>query len=1349
MLFLLAFCFCTEAAAQQYRAFAHRYGIEEGLPHRQVNGILQDRRNFIWAATNGGVARFDGRKFKVFNQLEDGLGGDRVTWLAEDAGGNIWAGCEGSDRWVSIINPVSDVVTSFQRFFKDQAGSVAVGNWMQAPQPLADGTLLIWDSEANGFFTYHPENGWRFRRIENIRDSKLVRITSRQTIWCVYQDVRSTQYVLAELALDGREIRKYPAHPGGDFGLLKGTAADPDGFFIFATGKTSARERWEIDGQGRRTVSAPRYPQMASFQYAKVDKGEVIVEFPFIYHRTGDLLLDLSQEFPDLDPWQYSDFLIDRSGNIWFATKFGLVLVELRKNYFQRLLHDEHASGGRGLACRGMLELNGQLFVNTESNFSGRFLTDLNTGVTQRLPGAETALAIAPGADGNIWTEWRLKENEEQHWGTVLLQKITPQGVPTGPQYRMINPEGGFIWSIFEEKADRVLLGLAKGLMVLNPLTGEAARLSNARFPEVEHAPFYFIKRDRAGRIWVCSSQGVYLFHNGGITDRFWPGGQGDHYLPYENILHLYEDAEGIFWLATAGGGLIRWDRKAAAGRQTQVIFRKNGLLNGVVYATYEDRHGHLWLPTDIGIAQLDKKALHVRRTWVKADGITHNEFNRISHCQGTDGSLYFGGLNGVTAFQPDNFYKSGLQQKEPALLVASAFQVLYGNSGQLENRLPELLASHTFTMYPDHRYLQLEFALLEYIASDRATYFWQIDGVTEDWELLNEPVLRLSGLPYGRHKLILRAQASNGVWAKNDLQYTLIIPPPVYLRGWFISLVIAFMAIGIWSWLSWRIRRHREEQERLEQEVERQTATIRLQTEELEQLDQLKSRFFANVSHELRTPLTLLRGPIEYALNDTGLGKQSRTLLYAAQRNTVHLQNLVNEILDLSKLRATGLDLKQEPTVLYDFVEETLSPFQSQAQNKAIALQLDYRPEPSWTLALDRQKLFKIIGNLLSNALKYAPNGSAVVVQVEQLPGNFVLRVRDEGPGIHPDDLPHIFELYYQSKRPESKAEGGTGIGLALARELAQAMGGSLWAESTPGSGSTFSLTLPAQERSPENAAPTARSGQYPVNFDLPEVSPASAAPTEHVVAARLLVVEDNPDLQTFLRAILPLEYHLTVVDNGRAALEHLTVAERMPDLILSDLMMPEMDGFELLEALRNSDSWRPIPLILLTALAGSDDRLRAFRVGIDDYITKPFSAEELIVRIENALRNQAARREWMESLPEEVSEPGESAADDWLLLLRETARQNLGNPQFNIDDLAERMGISRKTLYRQIRIRAGLSANQFIQELRLLQARELIDSGQYQTLRQVAEAVGLRSGDYLSRLYRERFGKSPATGL
>lgn len=1346
LLLLAAYCCCAESAAQEYRAFARRYGIEEGLPHRQVNKVIQDRRGFIWAATNAGLTRFDGRQFKVFNKT-NGLAGDLIEWVAEDANGYIWAFRAGPNGWLNIVDPVTGTVVPTEKYFRQKTFPAPLSQWLKAPVRMADGSLLIGLYDPGGLLRFHPDLGWSRIPLPDCKGFMPLKSGARQTVWGFLVPTGDSLASLYELDMQGKVQKMLAPGPGWGFWDKKGNADHPDHFFVMEYKAGEKPVVWEIDADGQRHPAPLFSEDPFVHQHARLENSRIEVQFPLILDPNGKILLDIKRQYPEMDIDQYRDYLVDRNGNICFGTTFGLIVVEIRKNYFRRLLYDGNAPGGRGFACRGLLEKNGRLLVNLETYNQGRFRVDPTSGAAERLPG-QCAIGIAPAADGNVWTECMLGGI---HWQTLSLFKVTPAGQLTG-QHLQQKREFGYIWSILEENPQRVLLGHSNGLTIYNPLDGSALPFHDGQFPEFDKVNISWLGKDRSGQVWVCSEQGLFRMQpGGGVAARYWTGGTGEYHLPFDNIYYFYEDKDGVFWLGTSGTGLIRWDRKAPPGENTQVIYRENGLLNGVVYAAYEDKNNHLWLPTDYGIVQLDKKSLQVRHTWLTADGLTHNEFNRVSHCQGADGTLYFGGLNGVTAFNPDDFYQQNNRGKNEIPLVVSAFSVLNADSRRLENYTSELMHSNRITIHPDDRYVQLEFALLEYFAPEKTIYTWKLEGLATDWENLKEPVLRLSGLPFGTHRLRIRAQAADGTMAANELDIQLRVVPPFYLRWWFFLLVAVLLFVSIRLWLHWRTREHRLEQERLEEEVDRQTATIRRQTEELEELDQLKSRFFANVSHELRTPLTLLLGPIEYALKDSGLGRQSRLLLQSAQRNSLYLKNLVNEILDLSKLRATGLDLKQEPTVLYDFLKETLSPFQSHAQSKAIALQMDYRPEPSWTLALDRQKLFKIIGNLLSNALKYAPNGSAVVVQVEHLPGKFLLRVRDEGPGIHPDDLPHIFDLYYQSKRPESKAEGGTGIGLALARELARAMDGSLWAESTPGQGSAFLLSMPAQERTRESARPIAPWERHTGEPDEPEASAAPAILTTDAPVARMLVAEDNPELQTYLRAILSPDYHLTIVGNGRAALEHLAGATQLPDLILSDVMMPEMDGFQLLETLRNSDAWRPIPVILLTALAGSDARLRAFRAGIDDYITKPFSAEELAVRIENALRNQAARREWMETEPADSGEPiesGETAepSNDWLLQLRETARQNLGNPQFNVDDLAGRMGVSRKTLYRQIRLRAGLSANQFIQELRLLQARELIESGQYRNLRLVAEAVGLRSADYLSRLYRERFGKSPA---
>ena len=586
--------------------------------------------------------------------MEDGLHEDAIDLLAEDADGNIWISHTSGSQWVDIINPISGKITPLQVETR-HALSLLHEKWRQPPKTLSDGTLVIWLEDAHAFLLYHPKSGWRAVQLENAAYTKLVRTTSRQTLWCVYEDASTAQRSLAEIDLNGKKIREYPIDSGHDFDFLKGPASDPDGFYIFHKGKTL--ELWEIDGQGNRTISAPRFPEMASFQYAVLEKGNLVVQFPYIHHKSGELLLDISQEFPELDSWQFRDFLVDRSGNMWFATTFGLVMVELRENHFRRLLYDEHAPGERGFACRGLTEMGGRLLVNSDSYTLGRFGVDLHSAEARRLPGATSALSICKSSDGNLWTHWGLQTNAT-NIRRLALQKITPEGAPVGPPFQTDSREYGFIWSMLELSPQCLLLGLGTGLMVLNPVTGVFENRQNAAFPEFDHACINSLQRDHSGRIWACTSLGLYrLQEDGAILDRYWPGGQGAHHLPYENTLHFYEDANGIIWLGTAGGGLIRWDRSAPADAQVQVISRKNGLLNNVVYAVYEDQHQHLWLPTDFGIAQLDKASLRVRRTWVKEDGITHNEFNRISHGRGADGTLYFGGLNGVTAFQPDDFY--------------------------------------------------------------------------------------------------------------------------------------------------------------------------------------------------------------------------------------------------------------------------------------------------------------------------------------------------------------------------------------------------------------------------------------------------------------------------------------------------------------------------------------------------------------------------------------------------------------------------------------------------------------------------------------------------------------------
>ena len=870
-LFFLLLCIgcCLEGSAQEYRAFARRYGIEDGLPHRQVNSIIQDHRGFLWAATNAGVLRFDGHRFKVFSKT-NGLTGDLVDWVAEDARGFIWACRAGPNGWLCIIDPLSGNVVPTDTYFRQQPLPAPVSRWWKAPRPMADGSLLIGLYNPGGLLRFHPDSGgWSRIPLPECRGFMLQQPGPRQSVWGYEIPLHDSVSILREIDLQGRVLREIrPPLPGWSFWEKEGHAGGANRFFVLTYKKGETPVLWEIDEQGQHRP-APLYTDNTySRQHARLAGSGIEVQFPGIYDRSGKLLLDISREYPEIDLHQYRDYLVDHNGNLWFATTFGLIVVELRKNHFRRLLYEENAPGGRGKACRGLLEKNGQLLVNLEAAGQGRYRVNPRTGQSERLPG-ECAIGIAPGSDGGVWTECITGPNA---WQTLSLYKATADGRLSSLQLFQ-KRDFGYIWTILEDSPQRVLLGHANGMTVYNPQTGHAGLWQDEQFPAFNQANISWLGKDRSGQIWACTEQGLFqLKPGGGVVARYWSGGQGAYYLPYDHIYHFYEDAAGIFWLGTSSGGLLRWDRRAPVGQQTQVIYRENGLLNGVVYAVYEDNHQHLWLPTDYGIVQLDKKSLQVRHTWLTTDGLTHNEFNRVSHCQGADGTLYFGGLNGVTAFNPNDFYADNSPDKGKAALVISNFSVLQSGSGRLENQTPELLDNNRITIGPDDRYAQLEFALLEYFAPEKSTYTWQLEGLSTGWEGLKEPVLRLSGLPFGSYRLRIRAQAADGSSAGNELSIELRVLPPVYLRWWFFVLLLGSLGLGLRAWYLWRTREHRREQERLEAEVSRQTATIRRQTEELQKLDETKSRFFANISHELRTPLTLMLGPLSSLLRNKRL---------------------------------------------------------------------------------------------------------------------------------------------------------------------------------------------------------------------------------------------------------------------------------------------------------------------------------------------------------------------------------------------------------------------------------------------------------------------------------------------
>ncbi|MFN0034117.1 MAG: ATP-binding protein [Saprospiraceae bacterium] len=580
-------------------------------------------------------------------------------------------------------------------------------------------------------------------------------------------------------------------------------------------------------------------------------------------------------------------------------------------------------------------------------------------------------------------------------------------------------------------------------------------------------------------------------------------------------------------------------------------------------------------------------------------------------------------------------------------------------------------------------------------------------------------------------------------------------------------SLLVAFLILLLAAGVFIAYRKQRQGKRKLSE----QNALIQQQSEQLKSLDAAKSRFFANVSHELRTPLTLMLGPVGTLLKENQLTDKQTELLQLAHQSGKQLEQLVTDILDLGKLEMGKMELDEKPTEVASFFRSYFAQFESLAESRQIDFSFDIAVGNDAVANLDQAKCRQILNNLLSNAFKFTPAGERVEAKLTLNDGTIQLIVADTGPGIHPDDLPHLFDRYFQTTRPDKPAEGGTGIGLALCYEYAQLFGGKIEVESTLGKGSIFRVAFPVTQAQMHGDTPVSPKPQGEAYSETP-VSAATLAVGEtgvspHAAKPTILVVEDNPDLQAYIRLILSEKYHIVTAENGQVAWgmmndelgmmnakqgaansSFIIYHSSLPSLILSDLMMPVMDGHQLLEKLKSSDATRHIPVIMLTARADARDKLKALRIGVDDYLLKPFDEEELLARIENLLKNQAARQQ--EALAE--TKPGAAAPlmsqpdKEWLETYEAYVRQRMVDDTLSVSALAYHFAMSESTLLRQLKRLTGLSPIQYLQEMRLDEARRLLENRRYNSIAQVASKVGYDDARSFARSFRARFGKLPS---
>lgn len=994
------------------------------------------------------------------------------------------------------------------------------------------------------------------------------------------------------------------------------------------------------------------------------------------------------------------------------------------------------------------------------------------------------------------------------------------------------NPFSGPVRKILEDHNHNIwILCQNDGVYLLNRETkifNRCSMLKNGK--DFIPTNLYDIYEDSQGTIWICGP-GLYYRHKD-------PGGpvlfQRDttHYLlKYATLTHIEEDHDSNLWIGSNTGSLI-CRLKGDNGYDSIVQYTHDpenpkSLSNNYIWSVYVDDTGSVWIGTNHGLNRFKKDQDNFDRymtdvqsgasfiyditsdksgyLWLgtemglvrydpsmEAKGI-HAE-NRIREFipfsktfpyvfyKDEEGKIYIGSAsstgNGYFSLHPDSIKENKIIP--PVVLTEFRIRNELAEPDSSITTKKHLILNH------NENFFSFEFATLDYNNPAQNQYAYKLEGLDEDWIYSGDRrFANYTGVPPGEYTFRVKGSNSDGYWNETGISLRITLLTPPWKTWWayllYCLLIIVVLIIAIRFYLRRQRLIHKLELEHI-------------QTVKLEELDKMKSRFFANISHEFRTPLTLIIGPLRKHLSgiqDTELNKD----LNIIQRNALRLQRLINQLLTLSKLESDKLKLDAGLWDAIPLIRGYVQSFESLARQKDIELVFNADIDHI-TLYADREKLETILNNLLSNAFKFTGEGGRIEVAVrssqftvlspQSSVGNettedrklktedslatwIEVKISDTGSGISPDRLPHIFDRFYQADESYTGDQEGSGIGLALTKELVELHHGKITVESKVGVGTSFTVLLPLGD---EHLNREEKVGSSQLAVDIPPLSPHQG---EESVGAHtpsnidnnlesgtrnleqnskpiLLVVEDNTDLRAYIRSYLEPSYNVLEATNGKEGLQH--AMEQIPDLVVSDVMMPEMDGFELCKKLKTEPLTSHIPVILLTARASSESKIEGLETGADDYISKPFDHDEFLVRIKNLiLQRQKLREIFSSDLKEQkqdtlfpVPTTGIGLMDKQFLEKSiEIVEDQMSNTEFNAESFSKEMAVSRMQLHRKLKALTNLTATEFIRTIRLNKASILIRS-KSGTFSEIAYDVGFNTLSYFTKCFREKFGTTPS---
>ena len=1309
--------FCQAQSVEEHYYFKN-LSIRNGLSQNTVNAILQDRKGFMWLGTKDGLNRYDGlsfRKFKHDAANPRSIGNSFITSLYEDFNGNIWVG---TDAGVYIYYPEKE---AFEEFDCQSLEKTRIER--SVSMIAGDKQGRVWIAvEAQGMFCYDARQKLlrNYPLSEISSNIKCFTFDSGGTLWLGFygdglyysKDNLATVHPYGspedgKREFEGGVITKIVQ---GNYNCLYiGSVKEGVSELNLTSGQV--RNLLAIDESGESIFCRDLLPYSDNELWIGTESGI------YIYNLRTAQFIHLRASL--YDSYSLSDNAIyalykDREEGLWIGSYFGGVDYYPRQyTYFAKYYPKNIANSLHGKRVREFCRADdGTLWIGTEDG-----------GLNHFNPKTKEFHFFEPSAgftnihglcmDGShLWVGTFSKGLRVIDTRTgVVLRTYTEGHTP-----HSLNDNS--IFSICRTSAGEIYLGTLFGLLRYNRTQDNFDCI-----PELNGKFVYDIKEDSYGNLWLATyANGAYCYD---VSARRWKNyvfdAEDEKSLPYDKVLSVFEDSYRQIWLTTQGGGFCLFHP------DTETFTRyglKDGLPNDVVYQIVEDDDRFLWLTTNNGLVRFDPKTMEMK-VFSTANGLPTNQFNYRSGFKDEAGNIYLGSINGFVAFDPRTFAEN---RQVPAVAITDF--LLFNKEVSVGETDSPLKSSITFSdkvvLTADQNSFSFRIAALSYQAPRMNKLMYKLEGFDEGWLTIGEsPLVTYSNLGYGDYVFKVKASNSDGVWNEQETSLHLSILPPFYLSGWaYCFYVLFFMGCLVCVIFYFKRRNYRKQHrqmEMLEQEKEREVYHAKID-------------FFTNVAHEIRTPLTLIKGPLENIVLKKEVDSETKEDLYIMKQNTERLLNLTNQLLDFRKTETRGFRLNFTECDVVAVLRETYFRFTSLAKQKGLDFILEL-PQECFMADVNQEALTKIISNLLNNGVKYASTYLRISLETDEKV--FHIRTFNDGEMIPDTMKEEIFKPFVRLDK-EDEVTTGTGIGLALSRSLAELHQGSLMMEKGE-EVNCFCLTLPVNQDSTItlSAENVSQVEENSCGWEQEETDTKEKKPM-------ILVVEDNPDMLAFIRKQLTTEYSVLTAMNGIEALAVLD--NHYVNLVVSDVMMPQMDGFELCKTIKSDLSYSHIPVVLLTAKTNIQSKIEGLELGADAYIEKPFSVEYLLANISSLIHNREKLRQTFAKSPFVAANTMAltKADEEFIWKLNDIIQANLHNPEFSMEDMADALKMSRSSFYRKIKGVLDLSPNEYLRLERLKQAAQLLKEGKSR-VNEICYTVGFNSPSYFSKCFLKQFGVLP----